>query len=159
SVSKFYRIQGPPRPKGFLSTFARAKKEEFGAIQNVSFEVPRGESLGIIGHNGAGKSTILKLLSGITMPSKGQIFINGRLAALLEVGSGFHPDLTGRENTYLSGSILGMRRKEITKQLDSIIDFAGVRQFIDVPAKQYSSGMGVRLGFSIAAHLNPDILL
>jgi len=125
----------------------------------MSFEVKRGESVGIIGHNGAGKSTVLKLLSSITAPSTGEIMINGRLAALLEVGSGFHPELSGRENVYLSGSILGMRRSEIAAKIEDIIDFAEVRQFIDVPVKRYSSGMFVRLGFAIAAHLEPDVLL
>jgi ABC-type polysaccharide/polyol phosphate transport system ATPase subunit len=137
----------------------RQRKQEFWALRPTSFEVARGETLGIIGHNGAGKSTILKLLSGITTPTAGEITINGRLAALIEVGSGFHPELTGRENVFLNGSILGMRRREIAEKLDSIIDFAGVRDFIDVPVKRYSSGMYVRLGFSIAAHLDPDILL
>ncbi len=140
--------------KGFWTA-----RQEFWAVRDVSFDVRRGEALGIIGQNGAGKSTILKLLSNITTPSSGEITINGRLAALIEVGSGFHPELTGRENVYLSGSILGMRRGEITRKLESIIDFAGIRQFIDTPVKRYSSGMFVRLGFSIAAHLEPDILL
>jgi lipopolysaccharide transport system ATP-binding protein len=135
------------------------RPEQFWALRDVSFEVKRGEALGIIGHNGAGKSTILKLLSNITTPSAGEITINGRLAALIEVGSGFHPELTGRENVYLSGSILGMRRAEIHRKLESIIDFAGIREFIDTPVKRYSSGMFVRLGFSIAAHLEPDVLL
>ncbi len=135
------------------------RREEFWALRDVSFEVQRGETLGIIGHNGAGKSTILKLLAGITRPSAGRIIINGRLAALIEVGSGFHPELSGRENVYLSGSILGMRRSEISRKLNSIIEFAGVSQFIDTPVKRYSSGMLVRLGFSIAAHLDPEILL
>jgi len=121
--------------------------------------VRKGEALGIIGPNGAGKSTILKMLSRITAPTSGEITINGRLSALIEVGSGFHPELTGRENVYLSGSILGMRRREIAAKLDQIIDFAGVRRFIDVPVKQYSSGMYVRLGFAISAHLEADILL
>lgn len=137
----------------------RRRKQEFWALRDVSFHVERGEAVGIIGHNGAGKSTILKLLSGITTPTAGQIMIQGRLAALIEVGSGFHPELSGRENVFLNGSILGMRRREIAEKLDSIIDFAGVRDFIDVPVKRYSSGMYVRLGFSIAAHLDPDILL
>ena len=137
----------------------RPRSEEFWAVRDVSFQVRRGEALGIIGHNGAGKSTVLKLLSNITAPSAGEITINGRLSALIEVGSGFHPELSGRENVFLSGSILGMRRREIAAKLDSIVDFAGVRQFIDLPVKRYSSGMYVRLGFAIAAHLEPDILL
>ena len=161
-VSKRYRVPGENAPgsHGLLNRLrSRQAKNEFWALKNVSFNVERGESLGIIGHNGAGKSTILKLLSNITSPTKGEIAINGRLSALLEVGSGFHPELTGRENTYLSGSILGMRRREITAKLDSIVEFAGVRPFIDLPVKRYSSGMYVRLGFSITAHLEPDILL
>jgi lipopolysaccharide transport system ATP-binding protein len=163
NVSKRYWVQGEANPAA-SGAFAKltgntGPKKEFWALRDVNFAVKRGESLGIIGHNGAGKSTILKLLSNITTPSAGRIHINGRLSALLEVGSGFHPELTGRENTYLSGSILGMRRSEITKKLDSIIDFAGVRRFIDLPVKRYSSGMYVRLGFAISAHLDPDILL
>jgi homopolymeric O-antigen transport system ATP-binding protein len=161
SVSKRYRIRGESERSESLSARLRraATKSDFWALRNVSFEVEEGESLGIIGHNGAGKSTVLKLLSNISTPTKGQITINGRISALLEVGSGFHPELTGRENVYLSGSILGMRRAEITSKLDSIIEFAGVRPFIDIPVKRFSSGMFVRLGFSIAAHLDPDILL
>jgi ABC-type polysaccharide/polyol phosphate transport system ATPase subunit len=164
-ISKQYRIQREAEKRTSRKPFVRrlqdlrTRYEKFWALRNVSFEVNRGETLGIIGPNGAGKSTILKLLSRITAPSSGEITINGRLSALIEVGSGFHPELTGRENVYLSGSILGMRRREITERLDSIIDFAGVRQFIDTPVKRYSSGMYVRLGFSIAAHLHPDILL
>ena len=137
----------------------RRRSQDFWAVRDVSFEIERSEALGIIGHNGAGKSTILKLLSNITTPTSGEITINGRLSALIEVGSGFHPELTGRENVYLSGSILGMRRREIAAKLDQIVDFAGIKQFIDVPVKRYSSGMYVRLGFSIAAHLDPDVLL
>ncbi len=137
----------------------RTRKESFWALRGVSFEVKRGETLGIIGHNGAGKSTILKLLSGITTPTSGNITIEGRLSALIEVGSGFHPELTGRENIFLNGAILGMSKQEIAAKLDSIVDFAGVRPFLDVPVKRFSSGMYVRLGFSIAAHLDPDILL
>jgi ABC-type polysaccharide/polyol phosphate transport system ATPase subunit len=137
----------------------RRKPDEFWALRDVSFDVERGETLGIIGHNGAGKSTILKLLSNITSPTAGRIAINGRLSALIEVGSGFHPELTGRENIFLNGAILGMRRSEIAEKLDSITEFAGVRPFLDVPVKRFSSGMYVRLGFSIAAHLDPDILL
>ncbi len=141
-----------------LTGFVR-RQDEFWAVRDVSFAVAEGETLGIIGHNGAGKSTILKLLSSVTVPTSGEIRIYGRLSALIEVGSGFHPELTGRENIYLSGSILGMRRREIADKLERIIEFAGVRDFIDAPVKHYSSGMYVRLGFSIAAHLEPDILL
>jgi ABC-type polysaccharide/polyol phosphate transport system ATPase subunit len=159
-VSKRYRIRQDETPKsGLFGRFKRFESKDFWALKDISFEVRRGEVLGIIGHNGAGKSTILKLLSNITAPTKGTVIVNGRLTALLEVGSGFHPELTGRENIYLSGSILDMPRREIARKLDSIVDFAGVRQFIDMPVKRYSSGMFVRLGFSIAAHLNPDILL
>jgi lipopolysaccharide transport system ATP-binding protein len=135
------------------------RRSDFWALRDVTFSVERGEALGIIGHNGAGKSTILKLLSNITTPTFGEIAIDGRLAALIEIGSGFHPELTGRENVYLNGALLGMRRREITAKLESIVEFAGVQQFIDVPVKRYSSGMYLRLGFSIAAHLDPDILL
>src|ERR1041385_3119752 len=135
------------------------RRTEFWALRNVSFAVERGEALGIIGHNGAGKSTILKLLSNITAPTSGEIVIDGRLAALIEIGSGFHQELTGRENVYLNGALLGMRRREITAKLDSIVEFAGVERFIDTPVKHYSSGMYLRLGFSIAAHLDPEILL
>jgi len=163
-VSKKYRIRreadvnaNASFPRKLVSL--RKRKEDFWALKDISFNVQRAEALGIIGHNGAGKSTILKLLSRITTPSVGEIMINGRLSALIEVGSGFHPELTGRENIYLSGSILGMMRREITKKLDSIVEFAELRQFIDTPVKRYSSGMYVRLGFSIAAHLHPDILL
>src|SRR6476659_3749325 len=164
-VSKRYRIRHEveahatrhPLIRKWMSLWTRP--EDFWAVRDVSFAVERGEAVGIIGHNGAGKSTILKLLSNITTPTSGEITINGRLAALIEVGSGFHPELSGRENIYLNGSILGMSRSEITKKLDSIIDFADVRQFIDTPVKRFSSGMYVRLGFSIAAHLQPDILL
>jgi len=129
------------------------------ALRDVSFEVKEGEALGIVGHNGAGKTTILRILSSITSPTQGEITVRGRLAALVEVSSGFHPELTGRENVYLHGAMLGMRRAEIRRKLDSIIDFSGVGQYIDVPVKRYSSGMYVRLGFSIAAHLDPDVLL
>lgn len=129
------------------------------ALRDVSFQVAQGEALGIVGHNGAGKTTILKILSSITTPTAGEIAVRGRMAALVEVGSGFHPELTGRENIDLHGAMLGMRRSEIRRKLDSIIEFSGVGQYIDVPVKRYSSGMYVRLGFSIAAHLDPDILL
>jgi ABC-type polysaccharide/polyol phosphate transport system ATPase subunit len=135
------------------------KDQEFWAVKDVSFELKKGEALGIIGPNGAGKSTILKMLSRILKPTKGEMNINGKLSALLEVGAGFHPDLTGMENIYLSGAIIGMRKKEIDRKLDSIIEFSDLSDFIDTPVKKYSSGMYVRLGFSVAAHMDPEILL
>ena len=129
------------------------------ALKNVSFEVPQGEVLGIIGHNGSGKSTILKIFSRITFPTRGQVEIRGRSACLLEVGTGFHPELTGRENVYLNGTVLGMKKKEIDRKFDEIVDFSGVEKFIDTPVKRYSSGMAVRLAFAVAAHLEPEILI
>jgi lipopolysaccharide transport system ATP-binding protein len=134
-------------------------KEEFWALQDVNFSIDQGDRIGIVGHNGAGKSTLLKILSRITEPSTGQIKIEGRIASLLEVGTGFHPELTGRENIFLNGAILGMSKSEIQESFDAIVDFAGVEKFLDTPVKRYSSGMYVRLGFAIAAHLNPEILI
>jgi len=135
------------------------KEREFWALQDISFQVAHGEALGIIGHNGAGKSTILKHLSGIMKPTKGDIRVNGRLSALIEVGAGFHPDLTGRENIFLNGTILGMSRDEIKRKFDEIVEFSGLEEFIDTPVKRYSSGMYARLGFSVAAHVDPEILI
>ena len=150
NVSKRYRLNGAG---------AAGQNRDFWALRDISFDVQRGEALGIIGPNGAGKSTLLKLLASITAPTAGEIVIRGRLSALIEVGSGFHPELSGRENVFLSGAILGMKRREIARKFDRIVEFAGVAPFIDMPVKWYSSGMYVRLGFSIAAHLDPDILL
>jgi len=161
-VSKRYRLPRSNRGRSMgwpeFDIFGK-KPGETWALRDVSFEVQEGESFGIIGNNGAGKSTLLKLLSRITAPTSGEIRIRGHLSALVEVGSGFHPELSGRENIYLNGSMLGMTRSEIRRKVDSIIEFAGVSDYIDVPVKRYSSGMNVRLGFSIAAHLDPDILL
>jgi lipopolysaccharide transport system ATP-binding protein len=135
------------------------KMREFWALRDVSFNVERGEAFGIIGGNGAGKSTILKLLTGIMRPNRGAIRVSGRISALIEVSAGFHQDLTGRENIYLNGAILGMTRDEIRKRFDAIVDFSGLEDFIDTPVKRYSSGMFARLGFSVAAHVDPDVLL
>lgn len=135
------------------------KDKEFWVLKDVSFEVKKGEVLGIIGPNGAGKSTILKLLSRIIRPTKGTFNISGRLSALIEITAGFHPDFTGRENIYFNGAILGMTKKEIDRKLEQIIDFSGVEEFIDTPVKRYSSGMYARLGFSVAAHVDPEVLL
>jgi ABC-type polysaccharide/polyol phosphate transport system ATPase subunit len=133
--------------------------QDFWALRDVSFEVKAGEALGIIGPNGAGKSTILKLLSGILKPTRGRLSIHGRLRALIEIAAGFHPDLTGRENVFLNGAILGMRGSEVARKLDRIIDFSGIEPFIDTPVKRYSSGMLARLGFSVAAHMEPEVLV
>jgi len=135
------------------------KKETFWALRDISFEVREGDSVGFIGHNGAGKSTLLKLLSRITDPTSGEIELTGRVASLLEVATGFHPELTGRENIYLKGAVMGMRHAETKKRFDEIVDFAEVERFLDTPVKRYSSGMYVKLGFSVAAHLNPEILI
>lgn len=134
-------------------------REEFWALKDVSFDIMPGDRVGIIGRNGAGKSTLLKLLSRITEPTTGRITLRGRVASLLEVGTGFHPELTGRENIYLNGAILGMSRAEVRRKFDAIVDFAGVEKFLDTPVKRYSSGMYVRLAFAVAAHLEPEILI
>jgi len=142
-----------------LSVFQRTNQETFWALKEISLEVGEGEVLGLIGRNGSGKTTLLKILSRITQPTSGWAEIRGRVGSLLEVGTGFHPELTGRENTYLSGAILGMNRREIARKFDAIVSFAELEQFIDTPVKHYSSGMYVRLAFAVAAHLEPEILL
>jgi len=172
-LSKLYRVNrtGHGAPYGTLRESlmklmtvpwrrpARSQYDDFWALNDVNFEVRPGEVVGIIGRNGAGKSTLLKVLSRITKPTKGQVRLHGRVGSLLEVGTGFHPELSGRENIYLNGAILGMTRQEIGKKFDDIVDFAELDQFLDMPIKRYSSGMYVRLAFSVAAHINPEILL
>ncbi len=148
------RLRHPLKPDG-----KENDEEVFHALEDISFEIGKGDRVGIIGRNGAGKSTLLKLLCRITEPTKGRIIMRGRVASLLEVGTGFHPELSGRENIFLNGAILGMKRREIKKRFDAIVDFSGVEQFLDTPVKRYSSGMYVRLAFAVAAHLEPDILL
>lgn len=156
-------IKSPFRSFSKLKSLTSFKDEDsediLWALKDVSFEVNKGEVLGIVGKNGAGKSTLLKLLSRITSPTEGSIDIKGRVASLLEVGTGFHPELTGRENVFLNGAVLGMRKKEVEEKFDEIVAFAGVKRFIDTPVKRYSSGMRVRLAFAVAAHLEPEILI
>ena len=166
NIGKKYRIQH--QAGGYLSLrermldvfkFKQNEKEDFWALKDVSFDVQPGESIGIIGRNGAGKSTLLKVLSKITPPTTGKIITRGRIASLLEVGTGFHPELTGRENIFFNGSLLGMKRKEIETKFDEIVDFSGVEKFLDTPLKHYSSGMQLRLAFAVAAFLEPEILI
>ncbi len=151
------------RPAGLKERLAHpfrtARYTEFNALEDVTFSVEHGETVGLVGHNGSGKSTLLKVLARILPPDQGRVDINGRVASLLELGAGFHGDLTGRENVYLNGAVLGLSQAEVEEQFDAIVDFAGVRQFIDQPVRNYSSGMYVRLGFAIAVHVDPDILL
>ena len=159
-LEKYYTFRD--KLGGMFSSNGSSKskeKEYVWALKDISFNVNRGEVIGLIGRNGAGKSTLLKVLSRITSPTEGKAVINGRVGSLLEVGTGFHPELTGRENIYLNGSILGMSKKEISNKFDEIVDFAEVEKFLDTPVKRYSSGMHVRLAFSVAAHLEPEILL
>jgi len=153
------RKRGKEDPNGKIGATFGMSGETFMALDDISFNVDRGDALALLGRNGAGKSTMLKLISRITAPSLGEIRIHGRVASLLEVGTGFHPELTGKENIYLNGAILGMKRHEITAKLDEIIEFSEISQFIDTPVKRYSSGMYVKLGFAVAAHLVPDVLV
>lgn len=169
NLGKQYMLQEAPpyialrdvisQPLKKLFNPAASKVNTFWALQDINLSIEPGERVGIIGRNGAGKSTLLKIISRITPPSTGEAFIRGRVGSLLEVGTGFHPELTGRENIYLNGSILGLKKAEINRQLEAIIDFSGVEKFIDSPLKHYSSGMQLRLAFSVAAHLEPEILL
>lgn len=165
SISKKFNIQGNTKPylslRESLLSFAKpaSRKEEFWALKDVSFQVEQGDTIGIVGKNGAGKSTLLKILSKITPPTSGSIMCRGRIASLLEVGTGFHPELSGKENIFMNGSILGMRKSEIQKNFDAIVDFSGVEKFINTPLKHYSSGMQLRLAFAVAAFLENEILV
>jgi len=157
---KKYKIGQPKKLGDALPLFFfRQKLKEFSALKNINLTIKKGERLGIIGPNGSGKSTLLKIISGVTAPSLGNFTVTGKVAALLEVGTGFHPDFTGRENIYLYGTVLGMKLNEIKQRFDEIVRFSGIRKFLDTPVKYYSSGMYVRLGFSVAVHLDWDILL
>ncbi len=164
NVSKQFKLsQLPVRSLQDMFVFSRNKemrgRRHFWALEDISFDIFPGETVALVGRNGSGKSTILKLISRIIEPTGGQITVNGRLAALLELGAGFHPDLTGRENIYLNGSILGLGRKVMHTKIDEIIEFAGIGDFIDVPVRNYSSGMQMRLGFSVAVHVEPEVIL
>ncbi|MBM3706978.1 MAG: ABC transporter ATP-binding protein, partial [Actinobacteria bacterium] len=160
NVTKHYIIKHQKNPS-LKDTILKGKEkyEEFLALDDITFSVNHGETFGIIGSNGSGKSTLLKLIAKVLMPTNGEVIVNGTVSALLELGAGFHPDLTGRENIYLNASILGLKKKEINKKFNEIIEFSELEQFIDMPVKSYSSGMYMRLGFSIAINVNPDILL
>lgn len=157
--SKLARLMHKEDPNLKIGETAHGKNEKFLALNDVSFDVKKGETIGIIGQNGAGKSTLLKLICRVTAPTKGNIYMNGRITSMLEVGTGFHPELTGRENVYLNGAILGMNRAEIDKKFDEIVEFSEVGQFIDTPVKRYSSGMKVKLAFSVASHLDSEIMI
>lgn len=157
--AKWRGKEDPNAPIGLMHDKRLEHGDEFWALRNINLEIPDGKVFGIIGRNGAGKSTLLKILSQITAPTEGRISVRGRVASLLEVGTGFHPELTGRENVFLNGAILGMSRQEVAKKFDEIVEFAEIKEFIDTPVKRYSSGMYVRLAFGVAAHLDPDILV
>jgi ABC-type polysaccharide/polyol phosphate transport system ATPase subunit len=160
-VSKKFRLFHE-RNQTLKSAVMRGRRivaDEFWAVRDVSFEVPRGQTLGLIGRNGSGKSTLLKTVARIYQPDEGRVVLNGRVSSMLEVGSGFHPELSGRENVFLNGSILGLTRKQVAARFDEIVDFSGVEAYIDQPVKNYSSGMYVRLGFAVAVHTEPDILI
>lgn len=161
NVTKHFRLQEGQSLREFLPLLFRrqAFSEPFYALRDVTFTIDRGEVVGIVGRNGSGKSTLLKLIAGVTAPSEGEVRVLGRVSPLIELGAGFHPDLTGRENIQMNASILGMTAKEIAARFDEIVDFAELHEFVDTPVKRYSSGMYMRLGFSVAVHANPEILL
>jgi ABC-type polysaccharide/polyol phosphate transport system ATPase subunit len=158
-VSKKFNKGALLLKEALVDAFRAKKKEEFWALKDVSFSLPKGSTLGILGPNGSGKSTILKLMAEVMYPTTGKVTVNGKIAPLIELGAGFHFELTGRENIYINGTILGLKKKEIDKRVDEIISFAELQDFIDTPVKHYSSGMFMRLGFSVATHVDPDILL
>ncbi len=156
------RVRGKEDPNSIIGMYDKNQlddQDRFWALKDIDFEVRQGDRIGIVGKNGAGKSTLLKVLSRVTAPTKGSVKVSGRIASLLEVGTGFHPELTGRENVYLNGAVFGMSKQEIQRKFDEIVDFSGIEKFIDTPVKRYSSGMYVRLGFAVAAHLDPEILV
>lgn len=157
--SKMAKLMHKEDPNLKIGEKAHGKNERFLALDDVSFEIKKGERIGIIGHNGAGKSTLLKLICRVTAPTKGNIYMNGRITSMLEVGTGFHNELTGKENIYLNGAILGMSKEEVSKKYDEIVEFSEIAQFIDTPIKRYSSGMKVKLGFSVASHLDSEIMI
>ena len=160
-LSKRFRVfhERNPYLKTSLLRGRRARWEDFWALQDVDFTVERGEAFGIVGHNGSGKSTLLKCLTGILVPDRGSVAISGSMSAMLELGAGFHPELSGRENVFLNGALLGMARKELVRRFDEIVEFAGIEEFIDQPVRNYSTGMSVRLGFAIAINVDPDVLV
>jgi len=159
AVSKKFKKGALLLKEALVDVFKAKKKEEFWALKEVSFSLPKGSTLGILGPNGSGKSTMLKLMAEVMYPTQGKVKVQGRIAPLIELGAGFHAELTGRENVYINGSILGLKKKEIDKRMPEIIEFAELGGFIDTPVKHYSSGMFMRLGFSVATHVDPDILL
>ncbi len=160
NVSKRFKLgQKLLLKEALLEMFNFTSSDYFWALKDINFEIKKGETVGIIGHNGSGKSTILKLIAGVMVPTKGRVKVKGKIAPLIELGAGFHPELTGRENIYINGAILGLNRKQIDEKFQEIVDFSELQEFIDTPVKHYSSGMYVRLGFSVAVHVEPDILL
>lgn len=159
-IYRFAKLMGKDTTNMFGKVTNKPQKNEiFNALNNISFDVKKGESIGLVGHNGAGKSTILKILARITTPTSGDVFLRGKVGSLLEVGTGFHPELTGRENIYMNGAILGMKKTDIDERFEDIVSFSEIGKFLDTPVKRYSSGMYVRLAFSVASSMSPDILL
>ena len=161
NVTKDFSLQKQKTFKEFLPALFSGKdtRDKFTALKDISFEIEKGDTVGIVGPNGSGKSTILKLIAGVMSPTSGQVIVNGKISPLIELGAGFHPELTGRENIFLNGAILGLKQKEIAEKFNNIVDFAELWEFIDQPVKHYSSGMYMRLAFAVAVHVDPEILL